>query len=351
MTPHGVQSAMATKTTPATPVDPSLASEGDSTAVTTADIRAALGIQDPAPASADDLPLTDEEQAAAEAELAADEEPAGEADEEPAEPAAEAEPASADLTALQAKVAAAEAARLASEGDLATSRERLAAYEAESAARTDAGVLDTVTDLESLATQRTRFVNLYAWAIKHPDGGALPDGKGGEVELSREEVAGLQADAYTLVQDGIPRREAFLRAAATREAEALNAYPWIKETSRGIGADAAKLLASAPALRRLPEAKLLAADSVIGARLRAAGIVLDESTLAKIIATVAKPAGKAAISASPARVPPASPSRAGILPPRTRGNESAVKAAAEQMQRTRGSVQSIEASILAKLSR
>jgi len=345
-------------------VDSVLAAEGDAGDVTTADIRAALGLPaagtKPAAEDADSASnLTAEEQDAAQAELdteadsAADEALADEptaAEDEPAAPVA-ATP-SAELTALQAKLDEATAARKARETDLATLREKLATFESESATRTDAGVLDTIADLDTLAAQRTRFVNLYSWAVKHADGGALPDGKGGEVELSREEVANLQADAYTLVQDGIPKREAFLRAAAAREADALNAYPWIKETTRGIGAEAAKLLASAPALRRLPEAKLLAADSVIGARLRAAGVVLDEATLAKIIATVKPAAGaKPASLAVPPRVPPASPSRPGVVPPRTRGNDSAVRAAAQAMQRTRGSQQSIEASIAAKLAR
>jgi hypothetical protein len=352
--------------TPSTPnaIDRALVAEGDATDVTTADIRSALGMPPagtkPSAEDNDDpaSELSPEEQAAAQAELDndADLDGAEPLAAEPAatenEPAAPAATPSAELTALQTKLDEATAATFARETELAAAREKLAAFEAESTTRTDAGVLDTITDLDSLAAQRSRFVNLYSWAVKHADGGSLPDGKGGELELSREEVANLQADAYTLVQDGIPKREVFLRAAAAREADALNAYPWIKETTRGIGAEAAKLLASAPALRRLPEAKLLAADSVIGARLRAAGVVLDEATLTKIIAAHTKPAAgaKPAALSMPPRVPPASPSRPGVVPPRTRGNESAVRAAAQAMQRTRGSQQSIEASIAAKLA-
>lgn len=347
--------APSTPTAPSAPVDAALAAEGDSQDVTAADIAAALGLPTPGAkpaADADESDLTAEEQAAAEAELAAD--PAAEDDaadsDEDAAPAAE-EPAtpSADLTALQAKLSEADAKATAAEAAATALREKLATFEAESTTRTDAGVLDTVTDLDGLAAQRSRFVNLYAWAVKHADGGALPDGKGGEIELSREEVANLQADTFTLVHDAVPKREAFLRAQAAREADALNAYPWIKETARGIGADAAKLLASAPALRRLPDAKLIAADSVIGARLRAAGVSLDEAMIAKIIAT--HKAGKPAALSTPPRVPPASPSRPGVIPPRTRGNESAVRAAAQAMKTSRGSEDSIAASIAAKLAR
>lgn len=360
-TPAASAAAPAPSAKPAQPVDTALAAEGDSQDVTAADIAAALGLKPSSTPAGDDL--TDEERAAAEAELDADDtaedfpdsSDAGDdaADSAEATPAA-AEPAapSAELTAAQAKLAEAEAKAAAAESALAATREKLATFEAESTTRTDAGVLDTITDLDGLAAQRSRFVNLYAWAVKHPDGGALPDGKGGEIELTRDEVANVQAEAFTIVQDGIPKREAFLRAAAAREAEALNAYPWIKETTRGIGAEAAKLLNDAPALRRLPEAKLIAADSVIGARLRAAGVTVDEATLTKMIAA-AKPtaAGKPAALSTPPRVPPASPARPGVLPPRSRGNESAVRAAAQNMQRSRGSEESIAASIAAKLAR
>jgi hypothetical protein len=346
-----------------------LAAEGDPSEVTTLDIRAALGLpaagaaadteDDAAPlptaadtagdTDSDDAALTDEEQAAAEAELAtaASPEPFDEDTAAPAEaPAAD--------PALTAKIAALET-------ETAGLREKLAAREAADAntLTPSPAAVEAITDPEALNNYRARMVNLYAWAVQHADGGEIADAKGGTVSLSREEVAAIQAEAFTQVHQHIPARERYLSESSQRERDALNTYPWLKETSRGLGAEAAALLQKAPALRRLPEHKLLAADAALGARLRTSGVTFDEATLTRMLAAAKGEATRAAagqgntVNGRPVapRTPPSSPSRPGVVPPRTRTNAAAVQAAQKAVARSGGSVQSLAASIAAKLGR
>lgn len=359
------QPAVPASTSPA-----ALAAEGDPSEVTTLDIRAALGLpaagaaagteDDDAPlptaadsagdTDSDDDALTAEEQAAAEAELAGDD--------SAAEPAAEPEPAATPAEApaadptLTAKLAALKT-------EAAALREKLAAREAAEAntLTPSPAAVEAITDPEALNNYRARMVNLYAWAVQHPDGGEIADAKGGTVSLSREEVAAIQAEAFTQVHQHIPARERYLSEASQRERDALNTYPWLKETSRGLGAEAAALLQKAPALRRLPEHKLLAADAALGARLRTSGVALDEATLTRMLAAAKGEASRiAAGQGSTAngrplaqRTPPSAPARAGVVPPRTRTNAAAVQAAKKGLTRSGGNVQSLAASIAAKL--
>lgn len=357
---------------PSVPVDAALIAEGNPDDVTAADIRAALGLPPAGAPAADDADdagdedLSPEERSAAEAELAADDdtEASGEeadADDDAAAPAAEAsapaeEPAAAPVAddaaakELQAKLTAAE-------NEAAALRERLAAREAADAGRTDPQVLEGITDFEGLAKLRKQAVDTYTWAIRHPEGAEIPDGKGGTVTFTREQMLATAAEAFATVHERIPGREAYLRDAAAREGEALNAYPWLKETARGLGAEAAKILSAAPGLRRAPEHKLIAADAALGARLRSAGITVNDTTLTRMIeaAKAAQPAAATTTAARPAatapRVPPSAPRAAGVVPPRTRGNEVAVRAAQKRLASGGGKLTDLTASIAAKLGR
>lgn len=326
-----------------------------------------------------------DEQAAAEAaaELTADEQPDAEA---AAEGAAEGEEAAADSDAAAtdktpdseepAKPAEGEASKPKHDGvqerineltsrakgaeeQLASVKEQLAAYRARDEGALTPDVLDHVDSPEELAKAQQRYSALLQWAIKNPDGGKL-----GEREYSPEDVRSLHAEVQTLITDALPARRDYLAQRQQAERDAVDFYPWLKDTTRGAGQLVHQSIQQIPILRKLPNHRLIVADAVVGQALRQGGVQLTGELLKRLSdevkaaqskqgkgkAAPAKPQGQTpSIAARPQAKPPASPGRAGVLPPRQTPRAAAAKAAGQRLRQGTGSEDDLADSIASKL--
>lgn len=258
---------------------------------------------------------------------------------------------------LQQRIDELTGARKAAEGQVAQLRERLATYEAHESGALAEGPLDTITDLAALDKLDQRTASLHEWALRNPDGGKLPDGKGGETEFTREEVAHINASTHTRATRDIPARRQWLQARGLHDAEAVKSYPWLKDTAKGDGAIIQKVLESNPRLlTALPNIRLVAANALIGERLRSAGIVVDDALIQRLVkekggkqpAAGAKPAATASRPAIAPRAP-AAPGRASVQPARRPAGAAESRAADKRFQQSSGSVDDVAASIAAKL--
>jgi hypothetical protein len=253
------------------------------------------------------------------------------------------------------------------ESQLAQLREQL------SAARQDRvdplNPFATIDDLPELQAAERRERAIFRWALENehnPDGADMPDGKGGKVHFEPEEIRRIKINTYDLLNQVEPRRE-FLREKTTRETAATEVYPWLRSIKEGPGAEVQKLIEDRPYLRQSPDYKLLAADAVVGARLRAAGVKLDEKSLAALakgkplsavatktsggsagVAELAKSRGTPAPGSTPVRRTAPSPARPGTLPARMTGRDAAVRHAGKALVNN-GDLDAVSNSIAAKL--
>lgn len=238
---------------------------------------------------------------------------------------------------------------------LATAEEQLAAYRARDEGALTPDVLDHVETPEDLTTAQKRYNALLSWAIQNPDGGKL-----GDKEYSAEEVRTLHAEAQSLINEAIPSRREYLQQRVEFDREAVNFYPWLKDTTKGAGALVTQAIKEVPALRKMPNYRLAVADAVVGQALRQAGVQLTDSLLKRLAdeqkATRAKAAPAAAkpqpgaTPARPAQVkPPSAPSKAGVLPPRLAPRAAAAKAAGQRLRKGAGTEDDLAASIASKL--
>lgn len=303
---------------------------------------------------------TDSDDPAAESEDSAEQETQTEAD-----PAAEsADSAEEPKTGFQKRIDELTAARKSAETEAATLREQLAAatHKAPDPLNPFA-LVDTEADLETAVEREEQFMEWIMGNESNPEGADLPDGKGGTVHFEPEQLRQMKVNTYRVLRGADKRRE-FLREKATRENAAVESYPWLRSTKEGPGAEVQKLIEARPYLRQSPDYKLLAADAVIGAKLRAAGLKLDEKGLAALLkgkplaATAPKAAGPAgALALATARTLPAAPirragptpGRPGTLPARISGREAAERNAGKALQASGGDLDSVSTSIAAKL--
>lgn len=232
-------------------------------------------------------------------------------------------------------------------------RERLSALEADRSGQFAESSFDHVEDLQGLAAAKAKLVRLHEWALRHEDGGKLPDGKNGEQEFTREEVANIRAQTFAQLQEELPKREQhlMLRQAVNQEAE--KSYPWVRDTRQGMGAELQGAIEALPILRRIPSYRLIAANALVGEKLRRAGVVVDEALIARLTKEQASkaPGAKAGpnVSQAPRRIPPAAPARHGVVPPRTTPRAAEQHRARKSLSRSDGNVDALTASIAAKM--
>lgn len=311
-------------------VDPAADAEGDEDA-------------DPAEAAAEG-----EEAKAQSDEAAAKDTPESEkpnADEE-AKPAADAEKQKHE--GFQSRIDELTSRAKTAEEQLATANEQLAAFRARDAGELSPDVLDHVESPEDLQAAKQRYSALLNWAIRNPEGGKL-----GEREYSAEDVRSLHAEVQSLISESVPARARYLDDRAKADKEALNFYPWLKETTRGAGAQVQQALKEIPALRRTPNYRLAVADSIVGQALRLSGVQVTDALLKRLSeeAQRAKTPGATQKPAQPARPakPPAAPARAGVVPPRMSPRAAAAKAAGQRLRQSEGTEDDLAGSIAAKL--
>lgn len=316
--------------------------------------------QEAAAEAADEL--AGDNEAGAEAEATTDEATAAAADGEGEATGEAAEPeqpaASSDTEgdkpkvpeALQARFNELTARAKGAEEQLAAAREQLASYRARDEGALQPEVLDHLDSPEELASAQKRYSALLSWAIKHPDGGTL-----GDKEYSAEEVREMHAEAQTLLAEAIPARRGYLEQRQAADRDAVNFYPWLKDTSKGAGAMVSQAIQQIPAIRRLPNHRLIAADAFVGQVLRQNGIAMTDDLLRSLVAARkagakgAKPGSAPAPRAQSAAKPPAAPGRAGVLPPRQTPRAAAAKVAQQRVRAGSGSEDDLAASIAAKL--
>ncbi len=293
-----------------------------------------------------DQPAAEDAQPDPDADEATDEEPAvAEADEkaktEPKEEEAE------KGRDAQARIAELTAARREAEEEVARLRERLAAYDARDAGRLEPDVLETITDPTQLAARKKQWSELKTWAARNLSReSAELNGK----EFTQEQIAAIFAQTDELLTVAAPRREQYLAERARYDAGTAQVYPWAKHTSKGLGKVLQQSMEQLPELARLPNGRLIAADSLIGATLRNHGIVLDDALLARL----AKEAKQRQSTATPTPrvVPPrapAAPARAGTVPPRVDRRTVDRRSAQQRLAKSNGGEADVETFIAANL--
>jgi len=277
----------------------------------------------------------------------------GETDNPPAteEPLAEAEEEDPKkVSPAQQRINELTARAKTSEEALAQARERLASFEAESSGRFDAGFLDHVDTPEALSQHRQQVVLLHQKLLKSPQGIELPDPnqKGKTIQYDAEGVADLLGQTFMLVHEAIPARERFLKARADADLSAVNAYPWLKDSRQGQGAQVQAVLQQNPALRKIgPNYRLVAADALIGQTLREAGIAVTPSLIARLKQDTSKPGKPASTTTAPRKAPPPAPARAGVIPARATARDAQNSAAEKRLRNGNGNVNDLTASIAA----
>jgi hypothetical protein len=344
-------------------VDNTGADHGD---VTEADVNAALGLppegQDTETAEADDTDTAPEADETAPAET----EPEAEADSgQPVEPAVESdtaaepgEPPTEETDAppepagepevkkgesLQQRIDQLTKARIDSEQVASQLREKLAGYEAQASSSLEPDSLANVDTPQELAAAEAKWVKLQKWALRNPDGGTMPDGKGGEAEFSREEVANIQSRVFGLLQESVPQRKEFLRVKAAADEQAARSYPWISDRTKGDGQMLQRALEALPQLRAVPEARIIAANALVGNKLRMAGIQVDDALIQRLVKeqkakALLKPPGAAVRPGIAAPRAPAAPARMGTMPARRVPAAAASRAAEKKLISSGGSV-------------
>lgn len=250
--------------------------------------------------------------------------------------------------AFQARIDELTARAKGAEEQLQAAQEQLASYRARDQGELTPDVLDHVETPEELSKAEARYNALVQWAIRNPDGGKL-----GDREYTAEEVRDLHANVHTLVTEAVPRRREYLGRKQQAEAEAINFYPWLKDTSKGAGAMVRTAIEQTPAIRRMPNYRLAVADAIVGQALRMQGIQLNDTLLARLAAEAKASSSKPKAGAKPQvqgqPKPPSAPARAGVLPPRLSPRAAAAKASGNRLRQSDGAEDDLAASIANKL--
>lgn len=191
--------------------------------------------------------------------------------------------------------------------------------------------LGEVADEAALAQKTANLRALRRWARMNPDGGELPDGKGGKIEKTAEEVRAILADAEEMLEEHVPARQRYLEQRRTFDQQATEAYSWLKDTkSPAAIAHAALMRQYAPILRAIPEARLVMADALVGASMRIQAS--KQAAAAKAGGSDKKPTLPTRPgAAAPAKAPPAAVSRPA---PKTSATAKKTTAKAEAFAKT-----------------
>ena len=253
---------------------------------------------------------------------------------------------------LTAKRKEAETRATTAEERATRAEQRLAEIETARERGTTAALADSADDLsdalsaDDLATRERQVQSAKDWAIRHPDGGTIDDGNGGQVEISAEQARAVLANSERTLA-AIPRRREFIaeRAKATEAAKA--AYPWLYD-HREVQAqqELAQIRRNFAGKRvsDLPDFDIILGDAIVGQSVRDGHYRLVP--VAKPPAGAKPAAGSVSVPSAAPKVAPA-PKRitsasATALPGKT--VPAAKKQALDRLRRT-GSVDDLAAAL------
>ncbi|NBO19668.1 MAG: hypothetical protein EBV03_10700 [Proteobacteria bacterium] len=165
-------------------------------------------------------------------------------------------------------------------------------------AETPLADVQTFEELEDLRQSGLRALD---WCLANPYGGEVPDGKGGTVTLSGQDVQERKAAIERTIQVQIPQREQWLadNAQVNQQLEAI--YPDLFRPGPASTA-AHHVLQELPELGRRPDYVAIVGDILVGRAVRSGQAVLVPKGTPK-----PKPAGGAVPPAVPPRTTPAAP--------------------------------------------
>lgn len=166
------------------------------------------------------------------------------------------------------------------------------------------------------------------WALRHPQGGTVPDGNGGEIDITEEQAAAMLANSEDLIEKHAPKRREFLKARAQGEQTAKAIYPWLADAKNEHTLAVDSVLRRYPVLREIfPDARLNLAHMLVGLQ-----FTQHQLAKAKQSTTAKSGTGKPVAAHNSAPKAPASPAggtRAPVVKAGQRTRQTAIKRFAE----------------------
>lgn len=134
------------------------------------------------------------------------------------------------------------------------------------------------------------------WAEENPDGAIVIGKDGNEIEYSAEEVRKIKLNAIDALEEQLPSQLHYIATRKQFDAEAVKAYPFLKERTSPEYQYAAELIRAFPEIQKFPDFKLSIGDMIEGRKIR-------ESKSKKVSAVKKAPVNPRSV-ASPAQVNP-----------------------------------------------
>jgi hypothetical protein len=140
--------------------------------------------------------------------------------------------------------------------------------------RTESDPLSDIGSVEALDAEVAQARQMIAWAIDHSDGAdEIPDGKGGAISYSAQQIARMKAQAEAVLTLHAPARREYLKAHSTHAAEARKTFPALYRDGTPEKQFALSILARVPELAKSPDYELL-----LGYMARGRQLTLDEAS-------------------------------------------------------------------------
>jgi hypothetical protein len=177
---------------------------------------------------------------------------------------------------LKGQREAARVARTAAEQERDTIRERANAVLRQPIplARAESDPLSDIGTLDALDAEVAQARQMIAWAIDHADGAdEIPDGKGGTLSYSPQQIARMKAQAEAVLTLHAPARREYLKAHNAHAAEARKNFPALYRDGSPEKQFALSILARVPELAKSPDYELL-----LGYMARGHQLALDEAS-------------------------------------------------------------------------
>ena len=124
-----------------------------------------------------------------------------------------------------------------------------------------------LTSQDQIEAEKQKARDLRKWCRRNRDG-AVVNGKNGEVEYDADQIQDILENAEDALDTHLPERERFVEANAYWEPEAEKAYPWINDRSSNEHKLFNQALKVFPAIKSLPDYKILLGDMLVGRALR-----------------------------------------------------------------------------------